>query len=509
MSAKDSSRTKKLYFNMGSSMLYQVLATFASLILPRLFLVYFGSATNGLVNSITQLLSYISLMDLGVGAVFQSALYEPLAQKDYKRISNIFASGRQFYKKIGIIIGVYILILSVVFPFAVSDNFDYLPTMLLVLAMAISMFAQYFLGLAYQVFLSADQHHYIQSLINSATLVLNTVVSIVLIVNGSSIQVVKFTTSCIFLFRPLLMKWYVDKNYNIDYSVKPTKDAIPQKWNGFAQHVAAVVLNNTDVVVLTFFSTLTNVSIYSVYYMAVSAIKQLINIITSAIEPTLGNIYGLKEGNFESTFSFLEWVIHCITILLFTITAILITPFALTYTLGIHDADYNQPVFGILISAAFAMTCLQLPYIITVKVVGHYKQTQMSSIIEALINIVVSIAMVFRFGLIGVAIGTFAAMAYRMVYLELYVYRRIVQKPESKFIKQIALDGLSVAVMYIATKWVKLTSYSFGKWIMMAIIVGIICLVCSAAINFVFQRPMCRVLVNSKLFSRFKKKSKQ
>lgn len=508
MSVKSSSRTKKLYLNMGASMLYQGLATVCSLILPRLFLVYFGSATNGLVNSITQLLSYISLMDLGVGAVFQSSLYEPLAQKNYKKISNIFASGRRFYQKIGIIIGAYILILAVAFPLVVLDSFAYFPTMLLVLAMAISMFAQYFLGLAYQVFLSADQHHYIQSLINSATLVLNTVVSIVLIVNGSSIQVVKFTTSCIFLLRPILMKRYVDKHYSIDYSVKPTKDAIPQKWNGFAQHVAAVVLNNTDVVVLTFFSTLTNVSIYSVYYMVVSAIKQLINIVTSAIEPTLGNIYGLKEGNFESTFSFLEWVIHCITILLFTITALLITPFALTYTTGINDANYNQPIFGILISVAFAMTCLQLPYIITVKVVGHYKQTQMSSIIEALINIVISTAMVFQFGLIGVAIGTFAAMAYRMVYLELYVYRKIVHKSESKFAKQIALDGLSVAMMYISTSWIKLSNYSFGNWTIMAITVGVICLLCLFAVNIIFQRPMCRVLINSKLFSRFKRGKK-
>ena len=71
-------------------MLYQLLAVVSSLILPRYFLSYFGSETNGLVNSITQFLSYIALLDLGVGAVFQSALYKPLAQNDEKEINGKF-----------------------------------------------------------------------------------------------------------------------------------------------------------------------------------------------------------------------------------------------------------------------------------------------------------------------------------------------------------------------------------------------------------------------------------
>ncbi|NLA84082.1 MAG: sugar isomerase, partial [Clostridiales bacterium] len=52
---------------------------------------------------------------------------------------------------------------------------------------------------------------------------------------------------------------------------------------------------------------------------------------------------------------------------------------------------------------------------------GHYKQTQMSAIIEMLLNIIISIALVFRWGLVGVAIGTFIAMAYRTCYLALYL----------------------------------------------------------------------------------------
>lgn len=489
------SRKKRVFYNMGASVLYQLLAIVSSLILPRYFLSYFGSETNGLINSITQFLSYIALLDFGVGAVFQSALYKPLAQKNENEINNIFCAGKLFYHKIGLVIAGYIVVLTIIYPYLVVDSFDYFSTLLLVLAMSISMFAQYFLGLVYQTFLVADQKHYIQSNINSATLVINTVVSVILIRSGCSVQIVKFTTSCIFLLRPLLMKKYVDKNYNIDLNTKPTKDAIPQKWNGFAQHLAAVVLSNTDIAVLTIFSSLKNVSIYSIYYMVVSAIKQMISMVTSAVTPSLGNMYGLGEKEkLQDMFVFFEWIIHVISILLFTITAILITPFIIVYTKGITDANYSVPIFGFLISAAFASSCLQLPYKVLTQVVGHYKQTQVSSLIEAAINIVISIAMVFKFGLIGVAIGTLAAMLYRMFYLENYIQHNVFDRKKREFVKLLSVDLVSILIMILSTSWINRAVSNYGEWIIIAIIVSTCCSLCTGVVNFIFYNRQCKCL---------------
>lgn len=492
---RTTSRKKKVFYNMGASVLYQLLAVVSSLILPRYFLSYFGSETNGLVNSITQFLSYIALLDLGVGAVFQSALYKPLAQNDEKEINNVFCAGKLFYHRIGLLIVAYIVALAVIYPYLVIDSFDYFSTLFLVVAMSISSFAQYFLGLVYQTFLTADQKHYIQSNINSGTLVINTVSSVILIRVGCSVQIVKFATSCIFLLRPLLMKYYVDKNYNIDYSTKPTKDAIPQKWNGFAQHLAAVVLSNTDIAVLTIFSSLKNVSIYSVYYMVVSAIKQMISLVTSAVTPSLGNMYGLNEKEkLRDTFEYFEWLIHAISILLFTITALLITPFVLVYTRGISDANYSVPIFGFLISAAFASSCLQLPYKILTQVVGHYRQTQSSSLIEAAINIIISVSMVFRFGLIGVAIGTLAAMLYRMFYLENYIQKNIFMRKKRVFVKLIFVDLMSVLSMIMSTSWINKTACNYFEWFILAIGVSVCCCICMGLINLIFYNRQCKYL---------------
>ena len=76
------SRKEKQIFNSFSGLGYQILLIAYSFIMPRLYLRYFGSEINGLVSSITQFLSVITLMDMGIGAVLQANFYKPLANND-------------------------------------------------------------------------------------------------------------------------------------------------------------------------------------------------------------------------------------------------------------------------------------------------------------------------------------------------------------------------------------------------------------------------------------------
>lgn len=80
---------------------------------------------------------------------------------------------------------------------------------------------------------------------------------------------------CFIAQQPFLVYLYVRSHYKIDKHIKYTKEPIAQKWNGIAQHVAAVILDGTDTIVLTLFATLSDVSIYSVYYLVVKGVKQL------------------------------------------------------------------------------------------------------------------------------------------------------------------------------------------------------------------------------------------
>ena len=63
--------------NMIFSIVLQIVTIISGFIIPRQILLAFGSEVNGLVNSITQFLNYISLIEGGLGSVIMTALYQP------------------------------------------------------------------------------------------------------------------------------------------------------------------------------------------------------------------------------------------------------------------------------------------------------------------------------------------------------------------------------------------------------------------------------------------------
>ena len=106
---------KKLAKNTISSLLFQITSVTCGFILPRLILESYGTNVNGLVNSITQFLTVIAFLELGVGAVVQSSLYKPLADEDNAAISKIIVSANKFFRNLARILLVYIIFLMISF----------------------------------------------------------------------------------------------------------------------------------------------------------------------------------------------------------------------------------------------------------------------------------------------------------------------------------------------------------------------------------------------------------
>jgi hypothetical protein len=481
---------RKIYLkrNTTMSIIYELLTIICGFILPKFILQSFGSETNGLVSSVTHFLGFISLCELGMGAVVPASLYKPLADKDNAGISKVVISAQRFYRIIGLILSAYIVILVIFYPLLVADSFDFIFAASLIVILSLSTFAQYFFGITYSLLIKADQKQYITLFINSITLVLNTVVSVVLIKFGFGIHVVKFVSALIFIARPVFLNIYVKKHYKLDLKIKYDNEPIKQKWNGMAQHFASTIQEKADTVILTGLSTLTNVSVYSVYFMVINGMRGLVYSLTAGVSALIGNMYAKGEiDELKRTFSKFEWIMHTVSTLMFTITGILAVPFVQVYTSGLKDTDiYIAPAFSAILCFALAARCIQMPYNVMVQAAGHFKETQNSAIIEPVINVVISCVMVYRYGLIGVAIGTLVSMVYRVFYLAIYLMKNILYIKSVDFIKQLFVDLISVFVMVTATKWIGLIAISYTKWIIMAVEVSLICMMCVILVNALF-----------------------
>lgn len=483
-------RKKLLALNTSSSLIFQITTIICGFIVPRLILQTYGSEVNGLINSITQFLAIIAFLELGVGAVIQSSLYKPLADKENNEISKIVVSGQKFFSRLAIILLVYVIILIVIYPIVAKSNFGFLYTATMILVVSISSFAQYYFGIVNSLLITANQRGYYSYNIQTITLILNTIACFVLIKLGASIHIVKLTTSLIYLFRPMLLSLYVKKNYNINWKIKYTGEPIKQKWNGIAQHVASVILDGTDNIVLTIFMGLEAVSIYSVYNLVVSGVKRLLLSMTNGIQSLMGEMLARDEiDKLKKFFGWVEWSIHTGTIFIFAVTSVLIVPFVEVYTSGINDANYTQPVFALLIVAANAGHCLRLPYNLMILAGGHYKQTQSNYVVASILNIVFSILLVKFLGLVGIAIGTLIAMLYQTIWMAIYDSKNFIKWPIRNFVKQFLIDFVTAIMIILIGKIISINHITWAGWIFYAIKVSLIAVVFILLINFIFYRP--------------------
>ena len=456
-------------------------------IVPKITIDYFGSDVNGLVSSITQFLAYITLLESGFGPVVKATLYKPLAKRDTNTIANILKASEKFFRRIALIFVLYIIVLCFVFPFIAKADFDTLFTVSLVVIIGISTFAEYYFGMTYRLFLQAEQKTYIISIIQIFIYILSAIAVITLAIAGCNILMIKLATGLIFIIRPLAQNFYVKRKYKINLKEASGNYKIKQKWDGLAQHIAAVIHGNTDITILTIFTTLAEVSVYSVYYLVISGIKKIVQSFNSGIDASFGDMIAKKEDdNLRKKFSSYELLYISIMTIIFATTIILITPFVVVYTKGVNDADYYRPLFGCLLVISEYIWAIRAPYSSITLAAGHFRETRKGAWVEALTNIIISLILVPKFGIVGVTIGTIVAMLIRTIEFTYHANKYILKRSILESVAKITLSVMSIVIVSVIFCFVKLpTPDSYSSWIINAVIVLVVAGVVTLALYYI------------------------
>lgn len=483
------SRTKNAFLSIVTSLIGEGVALVCGLVLPRLILSNFGSAYNAITQSITQFISYISLMKAGIGGATAVALYKPLAENNTEEISEILASTQKFMRKISMIFVLFILGLSIVYPLLIVKDFDWWFTASLIFIISMTTFAQYYFGFTYQTLLSADQKDYITTSLEIVTTILNTIVSVILIKNNFSLHIVKLGSSLVNIIPPIFLYVYCHKKYHI-HKVTPSEDKIPQKWDAAAHEVASFINNNTDVVILTMFSNLLEISVYTVYHYVIANIKKIVTKFTVGFGSAFGDMYARNEIDLmHQNLSIFELIIYSFTSILYSVTLVMIVPFVVVYTKGVTDVNYIRPLFALVLVMGGVFNCFRVPYRVITIAAGHYKQTRNGAIVEAVINIVVSVLGVIFFGLIGVALGTLCAMAFRTIQYVYYLSQNIMYRDVKYFVRHALLCfAIMAAVYFISKLYMPATISSLTQWVIYAFITTVIAIILTVVTDYIFYR---------------------
>lgn len=503
-------REVRAKINIVVSLICQIISLICGIILPRSYIQAYGSEAYGTTASITQFLAYITLLEGGIAGVARAALYKPLAQNDSAMISSVVYEIKRFFRAIAYIFVAYTVILACTFTY-ISDVqcFDWISTFFLVFAISISTFGQYFIGISYSILIQANQRQYVTNAVNVVTMIINTVIVVLLIHLGCNIIWVKLVSSIIFLVRPVVLYEYVRKNFQLITPINRNKNALSQKWTGFGQHIAYFLHTNASVTILTLFYNLTVVAVYSVYNMIVYSMQNFCSSFSAGMEAVLGDMLAKKENKqLQSTFEKYETLLSVISVILYSITAVMIVPFVVIYTKGITDAEYSEPLFALFLTISSCVFCLRLPYHNMIIAAGKFKETKIAAYGEAILNILLSCIFVVRFGLVGVAIGTLIAVVFRFVFYAVYLSRNVIHRSIKLFIKRTMVNSFNFAFVYIIGGLMLRCTVidSYFDWIVWAILVALM----AALITFIVQGVMFRTgttaLIRSIMKSSGKKK---
>lgn len=441
-------RKQKVLLNISITLLYQIIITISSLILPRILLKYYGSETNGVIASITRFLSIVSVLRLGVAGATRVELYKALARKDNKKTSGIINCTQNYMRGAAVAILGYIVALAIIFPFICKTYISNIDIILLVFIIGAGYFAEYYFGLTYQILLDADQSIYVYYLIQSLVVILNTILSTILALNGENIVIVKLVSISVFFITPVFLFVFCRKKYCIDKKCSPDNTALKNRKYVVAQSIANIIHDNVDVVVLTLFSSPLIVSVYTIYNLIIAALHNMFSIFVTGTESFFGNMFANKEySKINLSLNLFEACVSMFVCIVFPVALLMTIPFVKLYTEGVTDTNYINYKYAFVALMALLFQCIREPYRAIVQADGKYKETKNGAIAEAVINLVASIVGVYVWGIVGVAIGTLVANVFRTLQYIVFVYKNMLKRKLSNIVKIFAfIFGGSVLI---------------------------------------------------------------
>ena len=311
------------------------------------------------------------------------------------------------------------------------------------------------------------------------------IVLILLGYNIIAVQIAYFLTN---LCQMLYMTWYVKNKYPwLDFSVRPDYSALSQSKFVIVHQLSGLVFNNTDMIVLTYFCGLKTVSVYALYSLVFNSVGNIIDTMCSSVEHVLGQAFNSDRQRFMHLQEVYETYYLGFAFSLFTIALIMAPSFMCIYAGDFTDANYTDPYLPYLFVAVNVLMYARRTSSQIINFAGTFKQTQWRSILESVINLVVSLVMVQYIGIYGVLVGTIAALLYRTNDVIIYANWNILKRIPWQTYKRWTVNLLVIVTLTFVANLILPEINSFIAWCIVTIVVAIVTVLAFLLIDTLFD----------------------
>jgi len=458
-------RTKNSLKNIVVSLILGFVAIVVSFIAQKFFVDTLGLEYLGLNALFTNIITMLSVVELGLGVAVVYHLYGPIKDKDVDKISSLMLFYKKSYRIIAL--AVFLLGLAVLpfLPLIVGENSIQVNIPIVYLLFVVSVAVSYLLTYKRSI-LYADQKNYVVSLVHLIAIV---------VLNGLQIGVLLATQNyylylvlkiVMTIIENIVISVLVDRRYEINSHAQPldaiTKKDIFTKIKGLLYHKVGdfFVLGSTNIIISVLLG-IKAVGLYSNYLLIQTALSVLFNQLSTALTASIGNLLlGDSKKEHFAVFLKLQFAMHSLAVICVSVFFVASASF-ITLWIG---ADYLFPI-GVL--AALTLNVYLLLIRATFNnfksAAGIFYEDRFVPIFESVINIVASIVLIHFMGIAGAFIGTaLSSLALHGYSYPKYVYKGIFGRSYSEYVlhvvKNLVVAVIAVSLAYTVSNLVNLPS---------------------------------------------------
>lgn len=434
------------------------LNTLLNIVLRAIFVKTLGAELLGVNGLFSNVLGFLSLAELGIGAAIGFNLYKPLAENDINKIQALIRFYRSAYRVVALVVLVISIILIPFLPYIAkgAENVEHLT---FIYCIYIFNTVSSYLITYKSTIITADQKMYQLTRLNFIANILT------VIFQGIELLLLKdyigylLVASIIGLLRNIYINYYTNKHYpylkeqHYNRLSKDEKSYIFMKIRAMMYHkIGEVVIFQTDSIITSSIINVKAVGLVSNYNMIINIIKSFCQSFYGSMNPSFGNLLATSDKEYQyKVFNRINFIGFWINGFTAICLYFLLNPFI---RIWLGDGYLIDDWTLLLLIVNYYMLVMRIPVQIPKQASGLFEYDKKSPIIESLVNLIVSVVMAKLIGLPGIYIGTLLSCFVPTLWAPAVVYKHIFAISVKKYYVQYALRfaivvGISAVIRLI------------------------------------------------------------
>lgn len=452
------SRTKNVLVNTGTGIAVKFLRMFLNFVLKTVFIKVLGIQYTGVSSLFTDILTILSFAELGIGSAITYALYKPVAENDQRKISQLMNFYKQAYRLVAAVVLIFGVLLIPFLDVLVKDTPDIKENMTLIYFLYLVNTACSYLLIYKSAILEARQKKYVISKMEGMMTFVRLVAECVILIVFEQFLLYLVLEILLTVIQNLMIAKEADKEYDCKYPTeklsKDEKQSLFDDIGALAMYqISWVVLSGTDSVVISAFLGTSMVGFLSYYKMIITQITSFLQQFFTSANASVGNL--AVEGNEKR-----QYRLFCdINFAVFWLMAFCCSSLYILFNLFVEIWLGKEYVLGESIVLALVLDFFVANMIRCIALFrtsnGLFVQGKYRPVIMAVLNILLSIILVYKMGVFGVLIATVLSRLVTQTWYDPWlVYRNVFKRSVMDYYKKYLLFVLTIGFSIFVVRFI-------------------------------------------------------